>query len=236
MSLTRAEALGASAEMLRAILLKRSVDLVYAEGIDAFDRTGEQFADLFPLASIVGEFVGLLTGSAHERARWVAVAALIAATGLGAATLALNRGFARFRAFGAAVLLAALPGYLAALGAGYLLDRFGSDDVFMVDLQVTMQAMLAVPERNFFIAGALGLALLVAGRLLGMAADSLSPDVAPDPAAWDEGGPAPPFTAVPGPVLPDPAPAPPRWLRWRVPARRAPAAAPEAADSLREDA
>ncbi len=234
-SLTRAEALSASPETLRAILLARSVDLVDANGLDVFDRTGEQSSDLVSLSSVVGEFVGLLTGSAHARARWVAVAALVAATGLGAATLALNRGFARFRACGTAVLLAALPGYLASRGSGYLLDRFGSDDAFVVDLQTAVQAMLAVPERNFFIAGALGLSLLVAGWFLGLLADSLSPEAAPDPASWDEGGPAPPFDAVPGPAFPDAAPLR-RWLHWRFPARRVPVAAPEAADSPREDA
>ena len=129
----------------------------------------------------------------------MAVASLVVVTVLGAATLALNRGFSRFTSFGLAVLLASAPGYFLARGGGYLIDRFGSSDSFVVDLQSTAQAMLDVPERNFLITGSLGLIIAVAGRLLGLIANRFFSDESLDPNAYDD-GPTIPFIAVPGPA------------------------------------
>lgn len=214
----REAALAADVPVLRALILQRAAASLYENGLDSLDRTGEQSADLFSLTSVMRGFARFLTGDAHGQARWLAVAALLAATPLGAATLALNRGFARFRVFGGAVLLAAAPGYLAARMASWLLARFASDDAFVADLQAVVQAMLAVPARNFLIAGSLGLAIAVAGWALGYAADRLWPEDAP--AAADEHGPTVPFDAVPGPVLQPPGVAPAADPPWRGLLRR----------------
>ena len=198
-ALSRVEALTADAPTLRALILERSARLVYALGLDAFDETGEQSLDLLSVSTLIRELVGFLTGDVHGYSRWVAVASLIVATLLGAATLALNRGFARFTSFGLAVLLASAPGYVAARGGAWLLDRFGSGDPFVADLQAIVLAMLAAPERNFLITGVIGLAIAVAGWLLGLIARSLYPRESRDPIGYDT-GPALPFTAVPGPA------------------------------------
>ena len=216
-TIPREEALSADVPVLRALILRRAAQALYEDGLESLDRTGEQSADLFSLNSMLGGFASFLTGDTHARARWLAVGALIAATLMGAATLALNRGFARFRVFGGAVLLAAAPGYLAARGAVWLLDRFASDDAFVADLQGAVQAMLGVPARNFLIAGSLGLFLLVAGWLLGYLADRLWPDEADAPFFHEEGGPGAPFDAVPGPVVQPPATiAPSGRSPWRA--------------------
>ncbi len=198
-TLSRLEALTADTPTLRAIVLDRSAKLVYATGLDAFDETGEQASELFSIYNVIRELVGFLTGDVHDRARWVALASLVLASVLGAATLALNRGFARFTSFGLAVLLAAAPGYFIARGGTYLIDRFGSEDPFVLDLQVLVQIMLDVPERNFLIAGSLGLIIAFAGRVLGIIANQLFSDESLDPNAYDT-GPTLPFTAVPGPT------------------------------------
>ena len=225
-AIPREAALSADAPVLRALILRSAAASLYENGLDSLDRTGEQSADLFSLTSVMRGFAAFLTGDAHGQARWLAVAALLAATLLGAATLALNRGFARFRIFGGAVLLAAAPGYLAARGASWLLDRFASDDAFVADLQTVVQAMLAVPARNFLIAGSLGLAIVVAGWALGYAAGYLWPEDAP--LAGDEHGPTVPFDAVPGPVVQPPGVAPDADQPWRGLLRRVrlPRAAP----------
>ncbi len=199
-AIPREAALTADVPVLRALIARRAALAIYEQGLGSLDRTGEQSADVVSLNSVLGGFASFLTGDTHARARWLALGALAAATLLGAATLALNRGFARFRVFGGAVLLAAAPGYLAARGASWLLDRFASDDAFVADLQAAVQAMLAVPARNFLIAGALGLALVAAGWLLGFLAGRLWPDD-DAPMFREEGGPAVPFDAVPGPVI-----------------------------------
>lgn len=198
-TLSRVEALTADTPTVRALVLDRSAKLVYATGLEAFDETGEQSSDLFSISSVIRELVGFLTGDAHERARWVVLASLVVATVMGAATLALNRGFARFTSFGLAALLASAPGYLLARGGTYLVDRFGSDDAFVTDLEVIVQAMLDVPERNFLVTGAVGLIIAVAGRAFGMVADRFFSDESLDPVAYDT-GPALPFSAVPGPT------------------------------------
>ena len=197
-TLTRVEALTADTATIRALLLNRSAKLVYATGLDAFDETGEQSSDLFSISTVIRELVGFLTGDVHGRAQWVAIVSLVAATVLGATTLALNRGFARFTSFGLAVLLAAAPGYFVARGGSELIDRFGSGDAFVFDLQMAVLAMLDVPERNFLIAGSLGLIIAVSGWLLRLTANAFFPDEALDPLAYDE-GPTLPFAAVPGP-------------------------------------
>ena len=184
-TLTRVEALTADAATIRALLLDRSAKLVYATGLDAFDETGEQSVDLFSISTLIRELVGFLTGDVHDRARWVALGALVLATLMGAATLALNRGFSRFTSFGLAVLLASAPGYFVARGGSYLIDRFGSEDPFLGDLQVIVQAMLDVPERNFLIAGVLGLIIAVAGRLLHWIANAFFSDESLDPIVYD---------------------------------------------------
>ena len=198
-TLSRSEALTADTPTIRALVLDRSARLVYATGLDAFDETGDQASDLFSISTVIRELVGFLTGDVHDRARWVTLVSLAVATITGAATLALNRGFARFTSFGLAVLLASAPGYLVARGGGYLIDRFGSEDPFISDLQVIVQAMLDVPERNFLIAGVLGLVIAVAGRAFGLIANRFFSDESLDPLAYDT-GPALPFTAVPGPT------------------------------------
>ncbi len=215
-TIPREEALTADAPVLRALILRRAAQSLYENGLGSLDRTGEQSSDLFSLTSVMGGFASFLTGDTHARARWLALGALVGATLMGAATLALNRGFARFRAFGGAVLLAAAPGYLAARGAVWLLDRFASDDAFVADLQAAVQAMLGVPARNFLIAGVLGLILLVAGWALGYLADRLWPDEADAPFFHEEGGPGAPFDAVPGPVVQPPAAGPSGRSPWRA--------------------
>ena len=97
------------------------------------------------------------------------------------------------------MLLAAAPGYFIARGGTYLIDRFGSEDPFVGDLQVLVQVMLDVPERNFLIAGSLGLIIAFAGWVLGFVADRLFSDESLDPNAYDT-GPTLPFAAVPGPA------------------------------------
>ncbi|HCV00914.1 MAG: hypothetical protein CL897_04645 [Dehalococcoidia bacterium] len=198
-TLSRLEVLTADTETIRALVLHRSAKVVYATGLDAFDETGEQAAEILSVSNVIRELVGFLTGDIHGQARWVVLASLIAATVMGAATLQLNRGFSRFTSFGLAVLLASAPGYLFARGGSYLVDRFGSEDAFVVDLQTVAQAMLAVPERNFLIAGSIGLTVAVAGRVLGLVSDYFFSDQPLDPMAYDT-GPAVPFPAVPGPT------------------------------------
>ncbi len=198
-ALSRAEALTADPPTLRALVLERSARIVYFTGFDAFDETGEQDADLLSITNVIRELVGFLTGEAHDRAHLVAVICLVVATLTGAATLALNRRFARFTSFGLALLLPSAAGYVLAWGGGWLIDRFGGEDAFVVDLQIMVQAMLDVPERNFLIAGSVGLIVTVAGWALGLVADRFFPDESRDPVDYDTGPPL-PFTAVPGPA------------------------------------
>lgn len=198
-TLTRLEALTSDEATIRALVLDRSAALVYATGLDAFDETGEQVTDLFSISTLVRELVGFLTGNTHGRAQWVALVSFIAAALTGTTTLALNRGFARFTAFGAPILLASALGYLLTRGGSEVFTRFGSGDAFIVDLQTIVLAMVDVPERNFLITGVLGLIITLSGWLLGFIADQFFSDESLDPAEYDV-GPVLPFTAVPGPA------------------------------------
>ncbi len=202
-TLSRVEALTADAPTIRTLLLERSARLVFTSGLDAFESTGEESTDLFSAYMVIRELIGFLTGETHDRSRWLLIGSLIAATVLGATTIALNRGFSRFTSFGLAVLLAAAPGYILARGGSYLLDRFGSSDAFLMDLQTMVQAMLDVPERNFLIVGALGLIVAVAGWLLALVNHFLFREEPLPPMAYDA-SPVLPLTTVPGPTPPPP--------------------------------
>ncbi len=160
------EALTLSDEELRDLVLARSAAIVYVTGLSPFDQTGNQSLGFLSVEGMLDQLLGGLTGSNYKRAGYASFALLIVVTGAGATVLAMTPGFLRFRAFGLATLLSALPGYAGAWLIGAILGRFGGADPYWVDLRAMAGAMLDVGQRNYLIVGALGAFIAITAVLL----------------------------------------------------------------------
>jgi hypothetical protein len=162
-SLTRQEALTGSNAEIRAALLERSAALVYADGLGAFDRTGEQSLGTFSTQGVMRLVVGQLSETTHRRAT---IASIVLGTLAGLAALgviARNGGYARLRVIGFASLGAAIPGAAVVFAVRLLAARYWSGDPFNEDLGDIMRAVANVPLRNYLVLGGLGVALAAGG-------------------------------------------------------------------------
>jgi hypothetical protein len=162
-SLTRQEAVSGTNAEIRSALLERSAAVVYADGLGAFDRTGEQSLGTFSTQGLLRLVVGQLSEKTHRRAT---IASIVLGTLAGLAALAVlakNGGYTRLRVIGFASLGAAIPGAAIVFGVRLLAARYWSGDPFSEDLGDIVRAVVNVPLRNYLILGSLGVALAAAG-------------------------------------------------------------------------
>ncbi len=174
------EVLALNDDELRELVLARSAAIIYVTGLSPFDQTGNQTLAFLSVQGALDQLLGALTGSTHQRAGYAAVVLLMVVTVAGAASLAMTQGLRRFRTFGLAVLLSALPGYAGAWVIGWLLRRIGGGDPYWVDLRALADAMLDVGQRNYLIVGVLGTLIVIASVLLELA-DRFIPERPPAP-------------------------------------------------------
>jgi len=172
---TNQEVIQSSNTELRAIILERSSALVYAQGIDAFDRTGDQSIRRFSIQGLLEIGIGQLSESNHNRATLLAVVSLLATAALAAITAATSEGWGRMRSIGFAAAAGALPVILVVALLRLLVGSIGGDDAFLHDLRELAREALAVPLRNGLIVGAAGLVLVVAAIVLGRVERIVSP-------------------------------------------------------------
>ena len=167
-ALTAEEAGSGDLERMRDALLERSAALVHAEGRVALAEGG-----LAPPASdrlsTAGAVAGLLDGlTAENHDRWsgwrtalVALAAL-----LGAAVLALPRGFGGVLGLGAALLAAGLVVAGAALGLRVALSLAGGEGPLLDEYLRISRELTSIPLRNGLVLAASGVALALPAALL----------------------------------------------------------------------
>lgn len=172
-NLTPGEVLEHDRDGLRDLILSRSAAIVYVQGLEAFDRTGQQSVGILTAQGLLDQAVGQLTGNTYARAGQAAAVLLIIVTVSGVAVLAMNPGFARFRQFGVAAVLGAAPGVVVTWGLSFLVSRFGGDDPYARDLRAIADAIFDTGLRNYLVVLALGGIVAVTGALLGMVADRL---------------------------------------------------------------
>ena len=160
--LTPEEARALDAPAIADLLVRRGAAMVYAEGMDTFDQTGDQDAGIFSAQGIVRRIGDRLTADAHDTANTLSLV-FLAITGALAVGVALAyREDRRLRAVGIGVLLGGFSGLLVSLGVDFVADRAGSDDPFVSDVRAIARDAIAVPRRNFLIVSFLGFALTVA--------------------------------------------------------------------------
>lgn len=166
-ALSREELLRSDNPGLVKLVLDRSAALVYADGLDAFDRTGEQSLDRFSAQGALELAVGQLSQDTHDRAGIAtALAALLAAV-FGSLFAASSLGWARLRGPGFVAALAAVPALLLFGGAWWVAGRLGGSDPFVSELRDISRAAFEVPVRNAFVLFLAGVAIVATAAVLG---------------------------------------------------------------------
>ncbi|MGD9933608.1 MAG: hypothetical protein AB7T37_07790 [Dehalococcoidia bacterium] len=173
---TSAEARTASDEDLRDLLLGRSAAIVYADGLAAFDRTGEASLGFFSREGLLDSFVGQISKSNHSRAG----VALFVLAGLTAFFVAMvtarTRGHRHLRTLGVPLLLAGIAGYgLSVTVVPFLLGRWWSGDPFSDAIDGLISDAIGIPRRNFLVLAILGLVFIIVGLVIETLARRFAP-------------------------------------------------------------
>lgn len=164
-ALSRAELLDLNDQQLTALLLQRSAALVYADGLGAFDRTGEQSFNRFSSQGLIELAVSQVSRFTHDRASFASALFALTTAGFGALLAATAEGWGRLRGLGLATVVGALPGVLIFAGLYWLVGRLGGTDPFESDIRDIAGPVFQVPLRNFTIVAAAG-AAMTGGSLL----------------------------------------------------------------------
>ena len=183
--LTRQEAVQSTDAQLRQLILDRSTEFVYRDGLNSFDRTGAQSLSVFSSEGLLESLIGQLSQSTNRRADIASI--VLGAIVVLLALLAVLRtaGYRRLGTLGAGFLGGALPGVLVFLGLR-LLTGAGGNDPFTADVREIVRRVIGVPLRNYVIVSSLGGVLVLSAMTLSLlsrrvAALRLSPPAARPP-------------------------------------------------------
>jgi hypothetical protein len=162
---TRDEVNSLSSEQLRALILARSAEIVYTDGLEVFDRTGNQSLDLLSGQGALRLVLGELNSDTHDTANVVALFFAAITASLTVLVVLANVGFIRLKALGVGLVLGSLPGLMLFGLLWFVASQLGSDDPFESDLGRAATSMLQVFARDFAIVGLLGGLVVVASPL-----------------------------------------------------------------------
>jgi hypothetical protein len=159
---------------LREVVLDRSAEKVYEEGMSAFEEEGRTTdIGLFSPAGAVRYSLGVLEDDSFDSLS--VAAAVLAGFALMAALVLvlLTRGYGRLAALGAAVSFGALPFLVLAVTARFALRLASEDegDYMVARLLGLGQDMAWLPIRNGIALSGLGLAFLLLGASVAWWAD-----------------------------------------------------------------
>lgn len=161
------EVQAASHDELRALILDRSADRLYADGTGVLRESAESHGSIgtFSVAGITDRGLGTLTSDNHTMFAILAAVLLAGAAALTVATAAACRGWGRLTAVGVVLVLAGG----ATLAVGSLLSLYastaadGEDDFVRSELFRVLQDLAMAPVRD-------GAAALAAGVLVALVA------------------------------------------------------------------
>ncbi|MEO8539794.1 MAG: hypothetical protein ABI577_08645 [bacterium] len=165
--LTRDEVLKSSDQQLRGLILERSSALLYADGVDAFDRTGDRKIRRLSLQGLLELEVGQLSDSNYSRATFLSVIAILGCAVFGAMTAANGQGWGRMRSLGFAAAAGAVPVILLFLLLKLVVGAVGGSDPFEDALRDVTDATVTVPIRNGIIVLIGGAVIVAAALVLG---------------------------------------------------------------------
>ena len=167
--LTRAEVAESTDAELRTLILERSSALLYARGLGAFDRTGDQSIRRFSIQGILEVGVSQVSQSTHDRASLFAMISLLGCALCGAIVVASGSGWGRMRSLGLAAAAGAIPVAIMFFFLRLLVAQIGDDDPFVGGYRDITRAVLSVPLRNSMIVLVMGLAIVAASVILSRA-------------------------------------------------------------------
>lgn len=162
---------------LRALLLDRSANTLYQEGMSAFREKGEGLGEediaFFSTQGAVRYSLGFLRERIHDGLRVAVLALAGASLALAVGLALLGRGFGRLASVGAATCAAALPVLVAALAIrfGLRLASEGDNEYLAGELLDIGEEVAWIPIRDSIFLTVMGLAYLAAGTALALWAD-----------------------------------------------------------------
>lgn len=180
LAFTREEILQSTDSELRELILERSAAQVYADGVDAFDRTGEQSLRRFSIQGVLELGVGQLSESNFDRATFLALVSALGCTVFGAIAAATGSGWGRMRSVGMAAAAGALPGIVIFFLLRLVVGQIGDGDPFVASYRDITNAVLGVPLRNSIIVFSAGAVVVAASIVLAR----LERMTSPPPAAF----------------------------------------------------
>jgi len=164
--LTPKEVTASTDAELRTLILERSSALLYARGLDAFDRTGEQSLRRFSIQGLLEFGVGQVSQTTHDRATLLTLLTLAGIALCGAIVAATSTGWGRMRALGMAAAAGALPVVLVFVVLRMIVGQVGGDDPFIAGYREITDAALGVPVRNGLIVFGAGVAVVAVSLVL----------------------------------------------------------------------
>jgi hypothetical protein len=162
---TRDEVLRLSEEEFRDLLLARSADIVYDEGLGAFGQDGGSIS-LFSSEGVLDMLVGMLSETNHTRSGWAAAFLGLLSVIAGVMVVVRSTGFTRIRALGVPLAMGGLAGLITFGGiVALILGRWWGGDPFSDQVDVIIGDAIGIARRNYIILTLLGLSLVLVGIL-----------------------------------------------------------------------
>ena len=191
LSVTRQELLELQDPALRDLVLERAASIVYVQGLEAFDQTGNQDVSLLSSEWFLERVIGLLTGGWHDRAQFTALLAFVVATVAAALIFARLGTVGGLRACGFATLAGSVPGFVFMAAGAYWFGNTGGGDAFVRAIAAILETFFLVPRRDYLVVVTVGAffvavsyALPVVDRLVAQPLAQSSPrDRRPPPGA-----------------------------------------------------
>lgn len=172
--LTRNEILQSNDQQLRTLVLERSSALLYAEGLESFDRTGNRSVRRLSLQGLLELEIGQVSKANYDRATLLSLIAVAGCALFGAIAAANGEGWGRMRAIGMAAAAGALPVILVFFLVRLTAGAIGGGDPFEASFRDITKSVLAVPIRNGIIVLAAGVAVVAGSVILGQLERAIS--------------------------------------------------------------
>jgi hypothetical protein len=152
-------------EEIRGLILQRSAALIYADGLAAFDVSGQQSIGLFTAENVVENFLEVIRGSTHT---WSGRIAIILAFVVAISTAVVAASDFRpgvLRVIGGAMFGGAIGGLLVSFAIAWLVGRIDGDP-FTADSAAIARDIFEVPRRNFLVVSVFSGVLFAVGAAI----------------------------------------------------------------------
>lgn len=162
------EARTSSRDALRGLLLSRTADLVYVEGVSVLAEGGGTFeGGTFSTSAAARRVLNTLSRNNHDRASTFVWPLGLVALALSVVLALLGSGFARFSLLGTTLIIGALPAIAVGAGLRAIVALAGSDGTALAQEFSSMAATVVwMPAQTGVTLLMVGLALLIPALVL----------------------------------------------------------------------